>query len=48
LAAAFYFKLPLYWVVLISYSEEITKAFMFVFRMRTKLWLKNLTAESVA
>ncbi|WP_083277909.1 MATE family efflux transporter [Colwellia sp. PAMC 20917] len=47
LAAAFYFKLPLYWVVLISYSEEITKAFMFVFRMRTKLWLKNLTAESV-
>lgn len=47
LAAAFYFKLPLYWVVLISYSEEITKAFMFVFRMRTKLWLKNLTAENV-
>ena len=47
LAAAFYFKLPLYWVVLVSYSEEITKAFMFVFRMRTKLWLKNLTAESV-
>jgi Na+-driven multidrug efflux pump len=48
LVAAFYFKLPLYWVVLISYSEEITKAFMFVFRMRTKLWLNNLTAESVA
>jgi Na+-driven multidrug efflux pump len=47
-AAAFYFKLPIYWVVLVAYSEEIAKAFMFVFRVRTKLWLKNLTAESVS
>lgn len=43
--AAFYFMLPIYWVALVAYSEEITKAFMFVFRMRTKRWLKNLTVE---
>lgn len=44
--AAFYFKLPIYWVVLIAYSEEITKAFLFIFRMRTKHWLRNLTVEA--
>jgi putative MATE family efflux protein len=46
--AAFYFMLPLYWVALIAYSEEIIKAVMFVFRMKTRHWLKNLTAESMA
>lgn len=44
--AAFYLELPIFWVVLIAYSEEITKAFMFIYRVRTKLWLKNLTAEA--
>jgi putative MATE family efflux protein len=46
--AAFYFMLPLYWVALIAYSEEIIKAVMFIFRMKTRHWLKNLTAESMA
>ena len=45
-AAAFYFMLPIYWVVLVAYSEEITKAFLFVFRMRTKHWLRNLTVAT--
>ena len=44
--AAFYFNLPIYWVVLIAYSEEITKAFLFILRMRTKHWLRNLTVEA--
>jgi len=42
--AAFYFSLPLFWVALIAYSEEICKAFMFVLRMKSKRWLRNLTA----
>ncbi|TWX67264.1 MATE family efflux transporter [Colwellia demingiae] len=46
--AAFYFMLPLYWVALIAYSEEIIKAVMFIFIMKTRHWLKNLTAESMA
>jgi len=41
--AAFYFNLPIYWVVLVAYSEEIAKAFMFIFRMKAKHWLRNLT-----
>ncbi len=45
--AAFYFHLPIYWVVLVAYSEEIAKAFMFIFRMKAKYWLKNLTTESI-
>jgi putative MATE family efflux protein len=44
--AAFYFALPLYWVVLITYSEEITKSVLFVYRMRSKHWLRNLTVHS--
>jgi len=44
--AAFYFNLPIYWVVLVAYSEEIAKAFMFVFRMKTKHWLRNLTVAT--
>jgi len=45
--AAFYFMLPIYWVVLVAYSEEVTKAFLFIFRMRTKHWLRNLATENV-
>jgi len=44
--AAFYFSLPLYWVVLVAYSEEVCKAFMFVFRIKSKHWMRNLTIDS--
>jgi putative MATE family efflux protein len=43
--AAFYFSLPIYWVVLITYSEEIVKSVLFVFRMRERHWLRNLTTH---
>jgi putative MATE family efflux protein len=42
-AAAFYFQLPLYYVVLITYSEEIVKSVLFFYRMKAKHWLRNLT-----
>lgn len=45
-AAAFYFNLPVFWVVLITYSEEVTKAVLFVYRMKAKHWLRNLTSHS--
>lgn len=45
-AAAFYFALPLYWVVLVTYSEEVTKSVLFVYRMRAKHWLRNLTVQT--
>lgn len=44
-AAAFYFALPLYWVVLITYSEEVVKSILFVFRLRARHWLRNLTHQ---
>ncbi|WP_238526908.1 MATE family efflux transporter [Brumicola nitratireducens] len=47
-AAAFYFELALYWVVLITYSEEVTKAVLFAYRMKAKHWLRNLTDHSVS
>lgn len=43
--AAFYWQFPLFWVVLITYSEEVTKSVLFFYRMRTKHWLKNLTQK---
>lgn len=45
-AAAFYFALPLYWVVLLTYSEEVTKSVLFVYRLRAKYWLRNLTVNT--
>lgn len=42
-AAAFYLGLPLFWVVLATYSEEITKSVLFLKRMKAKHWLRNLT-----
>jgi putative MATE family efflux protein len=45
-AAAFYLGLPLFWVVLITYSEEITKSVLFIYRMRSKHWLRNLTLNT--
>lgn len=42
-AAAFYFDFPVYWVVLVTYSEDIIKAVLFVYRMKAKHWLRNLT-----
>ena len=44
-AAAFYFDLPIYWVVLITYSEEVVKSVLFVFRLKAKYWLRNLTVD---
>jgi Na+-driven multidrug efflux pump len=44
-AAAFYFGLPIYWVVLITYSEEVVKSVLFVYRLKAKYWLRNLTLD---
>jgi len=44
-AAAFYFALPIYWVVLITYSEEVVKSVLFVYRLKAKYWLRNLTVD---
>jgi len=43
ITAAFYFELPLIFVVMTTYSEEIVKAFLFSWRAKKKVWLKNLT-----
>lgn len=43
--SAFYFGLPLFWVVFTAYSEEICKIFLFATRMRSKRWLRNLTLD---
>ncbi len=43
--AAFYYALPLYWVVLLTYSEEIIKSILYVYRLRAKHWLRNLTLD---
>lgn len=45
-AAAFYFALPLYWVVFITYSEEIVKSVLFVYRLKAKYWLRNLAVDT--
>ncbi|MFT4941464.1 MAG: putative MATE family efflux protein [Paraglaciecola sp.] len=44
-AATFYFDLPIYWVVLITYSEELVKSVLFVFRLKAKYWLRNLSVD---
>ncbi|TRX55192.1 MATE family efflux transporter [Thalassomonas sp. M1454] len=41
--AAFYFELPMFWVVLTAYSEEACKFFLFGWRVAQKKWLRNLT-----
>ena len=41
--AAFYLELPLFWVALTAYSEEVAKAFLFAWRTYKREWLKNLT-----
>ena len=43
LYCAFYLHLPLFWVALAAYSEELTKAFLFAWRTYKRDWLKNLT-----
>ena len=43
LLAAFYFELPMFWVVLTAYSEEVCKFFLFGWKVSQKRWLKNLT-----
>ncbi|GHB67351.1 MATE family efflux transporter [Psychrosphaera saromensis] len=41
--AAFYWQLAFVYVLLISYSEDLIKAFMFGIRVKNKRWMKNLT-----
>ena len=41
--AAFYWELAFVWVVLVMYSEEICKTFMFGVRVKNKRWMRNLT-----
>jgi putative MATE family efflux protein len=41
--AAFYWELAFVYVVIISYSEEFIKAFMFGVRVKNKRWMNNLT-----
>lgn len=43
LLAAFYFNLPMFWVVLTAYSEELCKFVLFAWRTKQKKWLRNLT-----
>ena len=42
--AAFVWQLSFVLVVMIMYSEEICKAFMFAWRVKNKRWMKNLTS----
>jgi len=46
--AAFYFGLPVFWVVLITYSEEVVKSVLFVYRLKAKYWLRNLAVDTPA
>ena len=41
-ATALWLNWPLVWVFLVSYSEEICKCVLFIWRMRKRHWLKNL------
>lgn len=43
---AFYLKWPLLWVVFTALSEEVCKALLFVWRVRKRYWLKNLTNDT--
>lgn len=42
--AALYFKFPLFFVVLTTYSEEVVKAVLFSWRAHKRVWMKNLTS----
>ncbi len=46
--AAFVLKWPLIMVVLISYSEEVTKGILFSWRTYQRKWLRNLTTTNGA
>lgn len=39
---AFHLNLPLFWVALAAYSEEVTKSFLFLWRVLQKKWMRNL------
>ncbi|QOL26477.1 MATE family efflux transporter [Thalassotalea sp. LPB0316] len=39
---AFVLQLPLFWVALATYSEEVAKAFLFFARVLQKKWMRNL------
>ncbi|MFT7560377.1 MAG: putative MATE family efflux protein [Flavobacteriales bacterium] len=43
LIAALYLKWPLIFVVMVAYSEELCKVALFVWRIKKKHWLRNLT-----
>ncbi len=40
---AFHWELSLIFVVIAAYSEEVTKGLFFVFRVKSKRWMRNLT-----
>ena len=40
--SAFYWQLDFQYVVLAAYSEEITKAILFIWRVKSKRWMRNL------
>jgi len=43
--AAFIFGLPAYWVFLCTYSDEVTKFSLAVWRFFSKRWIRNLARE---
>jgi len=43
LTCAFVFNLPLLWVALAAYSEEVVKLVLFGYRVLSKKWMKNLS-----
>ncbi|WP_371374685.1 MATE family efflux transporter [Thalassotalea aquiviva] len=42
LMAAFYFDLPLFWVALTAYSEEVSKFGLFVWRISKQRWVRKI------
>jgi len=40
--AAVHLQLPLIWVALVAYTEEVCKVTLFLWRATKKHWLKNL------
>lgn len=42
---AFYFNLPVYWVMTLVASEEIYKLIIGIRRFRSRKWIRNLVAN---
>ena len=43
--SALVFKLPIYWVIIMSLSEEFSKAIICYRRYRSKKWINRLTHD---